>query len=208
MRYFFYMLLLIIWVALGIFWYQHRHNLWADNYQVDTTKISIITQFQSTQRLETQQMTVSKVIEGEKQLTDRIPSRNIDDTISSFLFEDKLVMQIEWVVVAWFDLKALTTWSITVHDNQSVTIALPPVEILHAYLTNETELFDRELWVLTKGREQFETELRNEAVNAITQESISAGILEQAKKSAQQSLQELLQLVDVELRNVVVEKKL
>ena len=46
-------------------------------------------------KLETAQMTITKIMEGQDTLTDLIPGIGLDNIINEFLFQDKIVLEVE-----------------------------------------------------------------------------------------------------------------
>lgn len=167
----------------------------------------VITQMQSVQNLETAKMTITKIMEGEKQIGDLIPWVSIDNMIQNFLFQDKIVLEIEGEVRAGFDLSKFNSSSITVHDDHSISIKLPAAQILWTSLNENTKPFTRDLWVLTKGNIQLETQVRNNAKNLIEQEALQAGILLNAEKNAQEYITKLLTSLHVTVKEVIIDKE-
>jgi glycerol kinase len=60
----------------------------------DTTK-AVITELKAVSKLETAEMTITKIMEAEKDLVDIIPSISFDDTIQDALFQDKMIFELE-----------------------------------------------------------------------------------------------------------------
>jgi len=60
----------------------------------DTTK-TVITELRSVSKLETAEMTITKIMEAEKDLIDIIPSMAFDDAIQDMLFQDKMIFELE-----------------------------------------------------------------------------------------------------------------
>jgi len=203
MRYIFYIFLIALGSWITFFGYEFWNS--QNQHRIDTTRTSIITEFEAIENLETEKMTIQKIIEWKKDMTDLIPGWSIDDDIEKFLFEDKLVMEVEWVVIAGFDLSKITWNMVVVHADSSATIFLPPVQILHTYLTEETNLFARSRGLFTKWKDDFETAIRNEAMIAIEKEALQAGILDKAEENAKKVLEELFATVGVKIRSVEIE---
>jgi len=175
--------------------------------QITQTTVSVVQQLQTVRKLETAQMTITKVMEGQDTLTDLIPGVGLDNIINEFLFQDKIVLEVEWIVTAGFDLMKLETGSIVAYKDDSVKIILPPVEILHVKLTEWTKPFDRKLWLLTKGDTQMETKIRNEAKKLLEQDAIMAGILEAAEQSAREALNELLNAAGIIVHELIIQNE-
>jgi glycerol kinase len=60
----------------------------------DTTK-AVITELRAVNKLETAEMTITKIMEAEKDLVDIIPSVSFDDAIQDALFQDKMIFELE-----------------------------------------------------------------------------------------------------------------
>lgn len=197
-------LLLLIWYVLYLF-VQNRRT----QNVISSTTISVVSQLRSVKILESAQMTITKIVEWEKQQTWLIASSfEIIGKIEKALFQDKIVLQVEWVISAWFDLEKIKTWSIKVYADNSVSIMLPPAEILHVKLTENTKPYDRELWIFTKWNVELETQIRNQAVAMIEEDAIKAGIIQQAEVSAAKALSDLLKSMNVNIREVTIEQKM
>ncbi len=184
-------------------WLQQQKDI-----EITQTTHSVVSQLQSIKRLETAQMTVLQHIEWEDKLADLIPWVGIDDMIQSFLFKDKISLQVEWVVVAGFNLAKVDSGSVMIHEDKSVTLKLPEAEILHTKLTDGTKPFERELWVFTKGDVEMESKIRNQAKNMIREAAIQQNILEEAEKNVQIELKELLQTMGVNIKDIIIERPL
>lgn len=110
-------------------------------------------------------------------------------------------------IVAGFNLQNITTWSIQIDQLTSgVILTLPTPTILHASLTPDTKPFIRTTWILTKGNEQLETELRNGALEKMTEEALQKGILVEAEKRAKEALIPLMTALGMTLVDVRVSK--
>lgn len=162
---------------------------------VTQTQSTIVTQLQSLSRLTTAQMTLSKIIESKKDFSDLIPGFGLDDDIRKALFDDALLMTIEGKVDAGIDLSKVTTGSIVVRYEGSkniVSLYLPKAEIFDAYLTDKTKPFERKLGILSKGNQDLETKIRNEAILAIKNDALEQKILETAENNARIALQDFV----------------
>ncbi len=165
----------------------------------DTTK-AVITELRAVSKLETAEMTITKIMEAEKDLVDIIPSMSFDDAIQDMLFQDKMIFKLEWTIVAGIDFEKLNTGDIITNIDWSVTIILPAAEILHVIIDENSKPYDRIIWVLTKGKVEMETQIRNKAKADMKIEAIEVGILESAEKNAIDSLTTLLSGMDIELK--------
>lgn len=115
----------------------------------------------------------------------------MDDDIRKALFDDALLMTVEGKVDAGIDLAKVTTGSVVVDysgKNIFITLVLPKAEIFQSYLTDKTKPFERKLGILSKGNQELETKMRNDALAAIRQDAIDQKILETAEVNARTSL--------------------
>jgi len=165
----------------------------------DTTK-AVITQLRSVSKLETAEMTITKIMEAEKDLVDIIPSMSFDDTIQKALFGDKMIFELEWHIVAGIDLEKIKTWDIRTNIDGTVSITLPEAEILHIVIDENSKPYDRMIWILAKWKIDMETKIRNKAKEDMEVEAIEAGILISAEKNAVENLKVLLSWMNIELR--------
>lgn len=165
----------------------------------DATK-SVITELKAISKLETAEMTIVKIMEAEKDLVDLFPSISFDNLIQDALFQDKMIFELEWTVVAGINLENIKTGDIRTNINWSVTIDLPDVEILHVIISENSKPYDRRIWVLTKGNIEMETKIRNKAKEDMKTEAQEAGILTVAQENATKSLWELLKDFDVKIK--------
>lgn len=164
----------------------------------DSTK-TVITKLHAVSKLETAEMTITKIMEAKKELNDLIPSISFDDVIQEKLFQDKMVFELEWHVVAGIDLDKIQTWDIITKLDWKVSIKLPEAEILHVVIDESSKTFDRQIGLLTKWDKDMETLLRNQAKDEMRQEAIENWILQVANEKAHDILKTLLQEVNIEL---------
>lgn len=165
----------------------------------DTTK-SVIKEMRDVSKLETAEITITKLMEAKKDLIDIIPSMSFDDAIQDALFQDKMVFELEWTVVAGIDLDKLTTGDVRTNLDGSVSIKLPKAEILHVIIDENSKPYDRRIGILTKGNIEMETKIRNKAKEEMQKDAIDSGILEIANKKAQKNLRKLFVKLDVKIR--------
>lgn len=160
---------------------------------------SIIHKLVSVNKLETAEMTITKIMEAEKELVDIIPSMSFDDMIQKWLFQDKMIFELKWKVVAWVDMQKLETGDIIKNIDWSTTITLPQTEIFDVIISENSKPYDRQIWILTKWNVEMETQIRNKAKKDMKAEAISWGILESAKENAIKNLKELLGNIDTKI---------
>ena len=164
-----------------------------------TTTSTIVDKLQSTSKLSSATMTVTKILESQKDLSDTLLGFEILGQIEKVLFDDKMIMTVEWVVNAGIDLSKITTGDVQVireGTNTFIKINLPDAEIFDVYLTEKTKPFERSIGILSKWDVNLETQMRNQAIQAIRTEALSGKLLEQATTSAQATITQLLHTID------------
>lgn len=167
--------------------YQAWHtvdNLFAGRLVVRTDQPAVVVQVQQLNRLETAQFTIEKVIEG-----------GVDQgsPILNALLGDRLLFIAHGNVIAGVDLSQLKPEDVVVHDNQSISLRLPPARVLfHSLDSGMSRVYDRRRGLLTKGDLDLETQVRQEADQQILQAACEGGILDQANTSAQTQVRTLL----------------
>jgi Protein of unknown function (DUF4230) len=184
----------IVGAVAFFFGYRYLQTLEHNKYIQQTTS-TIITQLQNTSKLTSAKTTVSKIIETKKNFTDLIPGFSIETQIRKALFNDSLLMTVEWVVNAGVDLSKISTGDVIVSTsgaNTIISIRLPASEIFDVYLTENTKPFERTLGILSKGDVELETKMRNSAIESIRQEALSGTILQTSTTNAQASLRDLI----------------
>lgn len=182
----------------GLFAVYFYRNESQSNYIMTTTS-TIVDKLQSTSKLSSASMTVTKIVESQKDLSDTLLGFEILGQIEKVLFDDKMIMTVEWIVNAGIDLSKITTADVQVVREGAATIIqinLPDAEIFDVYLTEKTKPFERSLGILSKGDVNLETQMRNQAIQAIRAEALSGKLLEQATTSAQATITQLLHTID------------
>lgn len=173
-------------------------NTW-ENIVITNTVPAIIEKLHTVSKLETAEVTITKIMEAQKQLNDIFPEFELDNMVQDALFQDKIVFELEWTVVAGINLEKIGTWDISMNEDWSVSIKLPDPEILHVIIEENSNVYDRQLWYLTKWDKDMETKIRNQAKKEMEQEAVDYWILSVAKNNAKQILQNLLDEIGVEL---------
>lgn len=164
---------------------------------VTSSTKSVVAKLQSVNKLESAEMTITKIMRSEKGLVDIIPNMSIDNTIQDFLFQDKMIFEVEWKVIAWIDLSKVQTWDVFTQIDWSVKINLPEAEILHVVLDENSKPFDRKIGVFTKWNLETETKIRNKAKEEMEVEAVESGILEVAQKNAKENLEKIFEDLDI-----------
>ena len=192
---------LVVGLLLGmgaLFAAYYYRNQGQSQYVMMTTS-TIVEKLQSTSKLSSATMTVTKILESQKDLSDALLGYEILGQIEKVLFDDKMIMTVEWVVNAGIDLSKITTGDVQVVSegtNTLVKINLPEAELFDVYLTEKTKPFERSIGILSKWDVNLETQMRNQAIQAIRTEALSGTLLEQATTSAQATITQLLHTID------------
>ncbi len=195
---------LIILVIIVVVWFYLYFFLQKKEVIVLNSTKSIMVRLNAISKLETAEMEFVKTMTAEKEWQDFFEWTTIDDTIYDFLFQDKMVFNLEWRVVAWIDLKKISRWDIITNLDGSVSIKLPEAEILYVKI-DKNETPNRQLWILAWwGYANMETEIREQAEREMTDEAIKEWILEAATKNAHEALKELLQEMDIKLSDWII----
>ncbi|AKH32892.1 hypothetical protein XF24_00563 [candidate division SR1 bacterium Aalborg_AAW-1] len=194
-------LFLLVGLLLGIgglfaaYFYRNQ----SQSQYIMTTTSTIVDKLQSTSKLSSATMTVTKILESQKDLSDTLLGFEILGQIEKVLFDDKMIMTVEGVVNAGIDLSKITTGDVQVvreGTNTFIKINLPDADIFDVYLTEKTKPFERSIGILSKGDVNLETQMRNQAIQAIRTEALSGTLLEQATTSAQTTITKLLHTID------------
>lgn len=195
---------LIVFVALLIigvylFFYLQKKEV----IVLNNTK-SIMIRLNAVSKLETAEMEFAKTMTAEKEWQDFFEWTTIDNQIYDFLFQDKMVFNLEWRVVAWIDLKKIETWDVITNLDGSVSIKMPEAEILYVKI-DKNDIPDRQIWILAWWwYANMETEIREQAEKEMVEEAIENWILEAATKNAHEALAGLLQEMNIKLSDWVV----
>lgn len=187
---------------LGFKWYSNKEE---QKRYIEVTRTTIVTQLESLRNLETASMTMQKTVQGRQGLKDILPNATRDNLIQNFLFEDSLEMVVVAKFVAWFNLWNISSWSVIIHEDKSVTIKIPKSEILRTNLTPDTKPLFRKRGVLNAGDIQMESEVRNQALEQMKKEAISKWLLEDAEKNATDAIKWILSPFGINIREVIVE---
>lgn len=154
---------------------------------IDDRRADVIVQMQAMARLETMIFTVEKVIEAEKS----------GNAITDVFFGDKILLIAHGEVVAGVDLGKLDGSRVTVGDDNSISVALPPSEVFMARLDNDkTRVYDRDRGLLSRGDARLETKARQAAEASILNAACEQGILERAANEARTQVESLLRLLE------------
>jgi hypothetical protein len=143
--------------------------------------VTIVREVRSLSRLETAAYTIEKIITAESQ-----------QGPLAFLLGDRLILVAHGQVIAGVDLGKVEEGDITVEENGSVRITLPPAEIFVTALSNEQSyVFDRDTGVIGM-KADLETEARRVAEEEIRRAALEDGILDMAQKNAEVYIRHLI----------------
>jgi hypothetical protein len=115
--------------------------------------------------------------------------------------QDAILLVAAGDVVAGVDLSKLKDGDVSTDpDAHRVQIRLPPAEILSVALDDaRTYVHSRQTTLLTKPAVDLESRARQQALSAIRDAALQAGILERARTNASQTLRALLHSLDYEV---------
>jgi hypothetical protein len=137
--------------------------------------VTIFHEVRSLSRLETVSYSIEKIITAESG----------QGSPFSFLVGDRLILVAHGQVIAGIDLGKMTEDDITVSGDGSVTVNLPPAEILVVTLDNQqTYIYDRDTGPIGMNP-ALESEARKAAEQEILDAALEDGILEMAQKNGE-----------------------
>lgn len=179
-------ILLFIGIAAYFLWQTQQEKA---PFYVNLDQAAVVKEMRELQRLETATFTLEKIVEAGTTTT-------TGSSFEEFLVGDKILLIAHGQIIAGFDMQNINENDIQIND-QSITVTLPPPQILVSKLDNEkTKVYDRDKGLLTKGDEHLESEARKNAEIAIRQAACEAGILEQAGENGKKQLTSLLQALN------------
>ncbi len=190
---------LVILVCVYGFWLWLQYK-WAT--VIKQTTASIMTELQTVGKLETVKKTFTKTIEGEQQLASLIPGIGVDEIISSALFKDKMVLDVDGEVSAGYMIKDVASGDVAVSRDGTVTIVLGEPQVFWVTLTGTTK--STKLGIVTQKDIDMENQLREKAGEMILQDALSGNILQDAKNNAQIALQNLFLQTNIQIKNVII----
>lgn len=191
--------LLIVLVCVYGFWLWLQYK-WAT--VIKQTTASIMTELKAVNKLETITKTFTKTIEGQQQITSLIPGIGADEIISSALFKDKMILEVEGEVSAGYIIKDVATWDVTVSRDGTITIILWEPEVFWVTLTGI--LNTTKLGIVTQKDIDMENQLRAKAGEMMIQEALSGNILQDAKNNAQSKLQDIFLKANIQIKEVII----
>jgi hypothetical protein len=155
--------------------------------------VTIIQGVRSLARLETIQYSVEKVITAET-----------NQGTFGFLFGDRLILVAHGIVIAGVDLERMAPEDIEL-SNGVLVVRLPDPEIFLTTLDNDKSyVYNRDTGLLTHGNINLESDARRAAEDEIEKAALEDGILEQARRNAENYLYRLL--LDLGYPEVIFER--
>lgn len=191
--------LFIVLICVYLFWLWLQYK-WAT--VIKETTASITTELQTLEKLETIKKTFTETIEGQQQLASLVPDIGVDQIVGSALFKDKMILEVEGEVSAWYMIKDISTGDIQVSRDGTVTIILWEPQIFWVTLTGATK--STTLGIVTKSDVDLENQLRTKAGEMMIQEALSWNILQDAKRNAQNALQTVFLRAGIQIKEVII----
>lgn len=149
---------------------------------INISQPTVIASIQRLARLESVVYNMDKVVEGDR------TSQYLPD----FLMGDKLLMIVHGQAVAGVDLSRVQAANVQI-DGSSVTITMPPAELLSVSLDNsKTRVYSRTTGLLVPADPNLESEVREKAEADLRQSALESGILTTAQGNARATLTTLL----------------
>lgn len=157
-------------------------------FSAQPTKISVnpgvvVQSIRTVNRLETTSFVGDRFIEAGQQ----------GGTIYNLFLGDKLLLIANGEVTAGFDLSKLTEQNIQLLDSRTITLTLPPAQILSSKLNNErTRVYERQTGLATRGDAGLESEARRIAEQEIVRSACESDLLVRANVDGQRNMESLL----------------
>lgn len=169
---------------------------WRSSGQVliNLDQAAVVKEMQSLSRWETTTFTIEKIITAETG----------GNSLQQFFFGDKLLLIAHGKVVAGLDFGRVQPSDVTI-NGKDITVKLPPPEIFFIIFEGDkTKVFDRQTGLLTKGDKDLEQKARQAAELSIREAACQAGILPQAKTSAEQQMTKWLNVLGFERVTITI----
>lgn len=149
---------------------------------INISQPTVIASIQRLARLESVVYTMDKVVEGNR------TSQYLPDILTG----DKLLMVVHGQAVAGVDLSQVQAGNVLI-DGRSVTITVPPAQLLSVSLDNsKTRVYSRITGLLVPADPNLESEVREKAEADLRQSALDSGILTTAEGNARATLTTLL----------------
>lgn len=174
---------------------QMLDNLWGrPGLSIDSSRTEVVRDIQSLERLITTTYSVEKVIEAG---TD-------GNVFQEILYGDQLLLIAHGRVSAGVDLSKVTHDSVEI-DGSRVRLELPPTQVFDSYLLEDrTEVYDRDMGLLSKGDKDLESKARQAAAEYIVNAACEDGILATAADDAKKYFEDFFAMLDFQEVEIVV----
>ncbi|HVR44601.1 MAG TPA: DUF4230 domain-containing protein [Thermoanaerobaculia bacterium] len=150
---------------------------------------TLVTQIREMSRLETASMRVMHV-STIRQSMGVIPNTLAGDEMTFLAVGD---------VIAGIDLGALRRDDVRLDPDGTLTLRLPPPQILVTRIDNrESRVMDRKTGLLRRHDQNLETRIRQHAESAVRRQALNKGVLVLASRNAEQKLADLLMTLGFE----------
>lgn len=144
---------------------------------------TVVKKIQSLARLETVSFTEQKILEGRKDW----------QHMPGWLLGDKMMFVAHGEVVAGVDLSRFQPEHLT-WEGEAVRVRLPEPQVFHVRLDNRaSQVYHRKTGWLNRSDPQLETKVRQRADDALLSGALNEGILDHARKNAEQEIGRLLE---------------
>lgn len=151
--------------------------------QITVDRAAVVRQMQALSRLETYTYLTEQVITAERG----------GSQFYNFFLGDKLLLIASGEVIAGFDLNKLKEGDVVVGADGSVTVTLPPAEVLVSRLDNtKTQVYSQDTGIFTQGDPGLESEARRVAEQRIVEAACDAGILSRAAEQGRIAVEGLV----------------
>lgn len=175
----------VVWTAVR--YLRHAPQMLVDTVvgkEEETLDVaSLVTQVQELSRLETASMRVMHVSTTHQSY----------GIVPDALTGDKLTFLAVGDVIAGVDLSRLDRNDVALDGNGTLSLVLPPPQILVSRVDNErSKVLNRDTGLLRRSDTHLESRARAQAEAAIRREALNKGILQMAEKNAEVKLGEFL----------------
>ncbi len=160
-----------------------RSPLGMPNIFTDTSRASVVKEIQGLNRLETASYTVEKIVEAGQE----------GNVFQDLLYGDRLLLIAHGKVTAGIDLSQITEEDISVNGDKLIVHTPAPMIFSSSLDNSQTSVYDRSQGILSSGNKDLESEARRAAERSIWQAACDAGILDEARRNAQERLAQLFQ---------------
>lgn len=184
----------VLFILICVFAVYGAYTLYQITYAPSSTNkdiapAAVLKSVRSLARLETVTYTIEKIID--------ISATEPQSVVKDFLFGDRLLLIATGDVVAGIDLQNVQQNDIELVDGH-VTLRLPAPEILNVILNEpQTRVYDRKTGILSRPRDNLESEARKKAIEQIRESACGGRILDKATENAVNLIVRLLPHIQI-----------